>query len=61
MDTPTPDQVAAAEKEADDEISKFSDWFTRAQDAGGLGEQPLARPESAILKTYLIHKKLGRF
>ena len=42
-------------KNADDEIAAFEQWF-RAQ-----GAEPLARFESAILKTFLVAKATGKF
>lgn len=42
-------------KEADEEIAAFEEWFR------GQGAEPLARFESAILKTYLVAKASGQF
>lgn len=41
-------------KEADEEIAAFEAWFR------GEGAEPLSRFESAILKTYLVAKALGK-
>lgn len=42
-------------KDADAEIDAFEEWFR------GEGAEPLARFETAILKTFLVARALGKF
>lgn len=42
-------------KEADEEIAAFEEWFR------GEGAEPLARFETAILKTFLVARATGKF
>ncbi len=39
------------EREVDEDIKEFDEWFQR------LGNAPLSRPERAIIKTYIWHKR----
>jgi len=42
-------------KAADEQIAAFEEWFR------GEGAEPLARFESAILKTFLVAQATGKF
>ena len=42
----------------DEEVQRFSHWLSQLSDFKAQG--PLSKPEKALLKTYLVHKHLGK-
>jgi hypothetical protein len=51
--TATLEDRVATEKEVDEEIAKFDQWFQST------GNDPLIRSEAAIIKTFLYFKLYG--
>jgi hypothetical protein len=61
---PTPlseQQKQALLKEIENELDLFDQWFQSPISEGGCGNEPLVRPEKAILRTYLAARMTGRF
>jgi hypothetical protein len=44
------DEKTPVEQDVDEDIRQFNEWFQT------LGNDPLSRPERAIIKTYLAYK-----
>ncbi len=49
----------ALEKEVDEDLTKFNEWFIRGGQAQGNTNEPLTTGERAIIKTYLWYKTHG--
>ena len=47
--------------EVEAELVAFDRWFQSPLSQGGCGEGPLVKSEKALLRTYLVARRTGRF